>query len=336
VKLKSHWFLKWPAIAIALLGLSVHADVQAIDAATVGNCEVTSTADSGAGSLRTCLAAAQPGDVITFDAAVFPPATPATILLLSVLPSLTTGQVTIDASSAGVILIGSATANENGLTIQSDFNEVFGLEISSFDDHCIFVDGSENEIGGGPAAESANILRDCGTGVGIVGSESANNHVISNAIGGCDVGVNIAPLEPFGEFHSVRNNWIGADLYGSSNGNGIGILIASGEGQRIHSNRIGYNDIGVRVEGDATLDPGASDNCLLWNTVGFSHAGTVIDLKFRRNWWNAADGPSGVGSGSGDSIEEVGTGTVDFEPWLVQLGDACRQNIFRDGFESAE
>jgi len=335
VKAKRHWFFECLAVAIAVPGLSLHADGWATDAATVGVCEVTSTADSGAGSLRDCLSNAQAGDVITFDTVVFPPVGTTTIPLLSGLPAITSSHVTIDALSAGVMLNGSATVNENGLTIQSDYNVVFGLEISGFDDHCIFVDGSENEIGTGPTAAHANIITNCGTGVGIVGSGSGNNHVVNNAIGGCDVGVNIAPLEPFGEFHSVSYNWIGADLYGSTNENRIGILVASGEGLRMQSNRIAYNDIGVRVEGDATLALGASDNCLFENrTVGFSHAGTVINVSFDRNWWNAADGPSGVGPGSGDSIEEVGTGTVDFEPWLVQPGEACKQRIFDDGFEA--
>ncbi|MBC8422446.1 MAG: right-handed parallel beta-helix repeat-containing protein, partial [Chloroflexi bacterium] len=66
---------------------------------------VTSTADSGPGTLRQALLDAGNGDTITFDPAVFPPGSPATIALTSgQLPDLDDGNVTIDASDAGVIL----------------------------------------------------------------------------------------------------------------------------------------------------------------------------------------------------------------------------------------
>jgi hypothetical protein len=70
-------------------------------------CTVTSTADSGSGTLRACLENAVSGDLIDFDTAVFPPGAPVTITLTSGLPDLDDGNVTIDASDAGVILDGS-------------------------------------------------------------------------------------------------------------------------------------------------------------------------------------------------------------------------------------
>jgi len=41
--------------------------------------------------------------------------------------------------------------------------------------------------------------------------------------------------------------------------------------------------------------------------------GEEILVNAECNWWGAVDGPSGVGSGSGDAV----SGYVDFEPWLV-------------------
>ena len=49
-------------------------------------CLVTSAADSGLGTLRECLSNQVSGDVITFDATVFPPSSPVTIHLQSQLP----------------------------------------------------------------------------------------------------------------------------------------------------------------------------------------------------------------------------------------------------------
>jgi hypothetical protein len=82
---------------------------------------VTSRTDSGAGSLRSGINwAFLPGDVITFDPAVFPPANPATIPLLSALPDIAMDGLTIDASNAGVILDGSNTPQgTSGLRITS-------------------------------------------------------------------------------------------------------------------------------------------------------------------------------------------------------------------------
>lgn len=73
---------------------------------------VTTTADSGEGSLREAMQQARPGTVIRFDPAVFPEANPATIMLKSGLPELATGEVTIDAQGAGAILDGSLLGNE--------------------------------------------------------------------------------------------------------------------------------------------------------------------------------------------------------------------------------
>jgi parallel beta-helix repeat protein len=68
---------------------------------------VTSAADSGSGTLRQTLLNAKRGDTITFDPKVFPPTSPVTISLTSGLSSIEQGNLTIDASNAGVILDGS-------------------------------------------------------------------------------------------------------------------------------------------------------------------------------------------------------------------------------------
>jgi parallel beta-helix repeat protein len=67
---------------------------------------VTSTADSGPGTLRQALLDAQNGDTITFDSVVFPPAAPVTISVTSELPNIHQGNLTIESSNAGVILNG--------------------------------------------------------------------------------------------------------------------------------------------------------------------------------------------------------------------------------------
>src|SRR3990170_1373667 len=92
---------------------------------------VTSPADSGPGTLRQALLDAQPYDSITFDPAVFPPDAPVTIFIASDLPSITQGNLTIDASNVRVILDGSNAAGDwlAGLQIvSSNANTIRGLQ----------------------------------------------------------------------------------------------------------------------------------------------------------------------------------------------------------------
>jgi len=60
-----------------------------------------------------------------------------------------------------------------------------------------------------------------------------------------------------------------------------------------------------------------------------------VALYAENNYWGAADGPSGVGPGSGDSIVEASTGTVDYDPWLTSPVGVCTI-VFVDGFESGD
>ena len=113
---------------------------------------VTSSADSGPGTLRQALLEALAGDRIQFSPDTFPKANPSTISLLNRLPDLAAGKVTIDASDAGVVLDGSRLEDPeaSGLRIVSDGNVILGLQIINFpaDGIAITQGGSENTIGG--------------------------------------------------------------------------------------------------------------------------------------------------------------------------------------------
>ena len=47
-------------------------------------------------------------------------------------------------------------------------------------------------------------------------------------------------------------------------------------------------------------------------SVGSGVSGTPINAE--NNWWGDSSGPSGIGSGSGDSVSE----NVDYNPWSVR------------------
>ena len=134
---------------------------------------VTSSADSGPGSLRQALLDAQSGDTISFDPAVFPPAVPVTISITSPIHIITVANLLLDASNAGVILDGSLVPGEweAGLQITSWGNTVWGLQISNFSGPGIAIssDSRDNVIGG-----------DRSIGSGPFGQ---GNQLVHNAIG---------------------------------------------------------------------------------------------------------------------------------------------------------
>ncbi len=157
---------------------------------------VTSTADSGEGTLREALLRAIPGDVILFDPLVFPPDNPVTIYLKEQLPDLMRGGVTIDASNAGVIIDGTDVPStysvwSGGLNISSNNNVIMGLHIVNFFEYSCGISisrGTNNAIGGdknagdGPLGQG-NLIGNVSTGIALQGNDTSSNLVAGNIIG---------------------------------------------------------------------------------------------------------------------------------------------------------
>lgn len=223
-------------------------------------CTVTSTADSGMGSLRECLANAARGTIVTFDPLVFPPTNPVTITLLSGLPTLGEGYITIDASNAGVILDGSATpAGTHGLVISSDGNVIQGLQIVRFPGLGIFPTGNYNRIGGnrfigsGPLGQG-NLLSGNGNS-GIAFGEAMSNTVSGNLVGTDVHGTaawgngGFAGIMVGGAYHIIGGTKPGEGNIVSGNlGNGIG-----DGGGRPHGNLVIGNYVGTDISGSFDL-----------------------------------------------------------------------------------
>lgn len=215
---------------------------------------VTTTADSGEGSLRWCMENAQNGDTITFNTSVFPPDNPAAITLSSQLPTLNKGYVTVDASNAGVIIDGkNLSGNVSGIDIDSNGNVVMGLQILYFPSNGVGIHhGEENIIGG-----------DRTKGNGPVGQ---GNVISGNGNHGISMGNKIS------SGNSIIGNYIGTDISGSySLGNtSCGVVIELGS----YNNLVKGNLInGSGWNGILISDWGSSYNTVVGNIIGLDSNG---------------------------------------------------------------
>jgi hypothetical protein len=271
---------------------------------------VTSAADSGLGTLRQVLLDAQPGDTITFDSTVFPPAAPVTITLTTPLPMLTLGNLTLDASGAGVVLDGSQLGGEDthGLDISSDGNVVRGFEILNFPGAAV---GLREGVSGNVVRE--NLLSGNGSfGVGIWGAETTQNTVQDNTIGTDRSGQVAGGLTRDG----VHINGAGQNTLTGNHIAGVGqsgVYICCGGAGNIVSNDI----IGLAADGSTplpngqagiTIDQGAHDtvigpgNVIAHNPIGVSVIGieSVGNTITQDRIYSNTEGISLIEGGNGE------------------------------------
>ncbi len=230
---------------------------------------VTSTADSGPGTLRQKLSEAQSGDKIIFDIAIFPSNAPNTIFLTNSLPEISQGNITIDASNAGVVLDGSNILEGEwtpGLEINSKRNTIQGLHIINFSGAGIVLNkqaqqntiGGDRSIGSGPIGQG-NLISGNSDGIGLFGA--SDNIIVGNLIG-----TDASATEAFGNEHpgiflenDASYNVIGPGNIIAYNGDhGIDVRSSGSSGNTLTQNSIHDNarsGINLLGGGDATLLP---------------------------------------------------------------------------------
>ncbi|HNT54201.1 MAG TPA: NosD domain-containing protein [Anaerolineaceae bacterium] len=252
-------------------------------------CTVTSAADSGPGTLRECLLNQVSGDVITFDPAVFPPASPVTIQVgAERLPWLDT-NITLDASNAGVILDGTNVGGEwdPGIGIGSDNNIVRGLQIYNFPGAGIDVHGNNNLIGGsrlignGPTGQG-NVLSSNRLGIAL---SDQDNQLMGNIIGldatgtqamGNEIGIGLAGQNNIiGSLEAGKNNIISASIF-----EGIGACAHIDDGNQIIGNYVGTDISGTLDRGNGGVgiyvECGTSNTLVQGNLVSGNQLAGII------------------------------------------------------------
>jgi len=153
----------------------------------VVNIVVTSTANSGAGSLRATIAAANVDGVvtvITFDPAVFPPppSPPGTIFLTSRLPALTGTGDSIDGSEAGVVIDGSALADDSsdiGIRLRAGNITIRFLTIQNFPATGVSVQpaGGASGVAMTGVVINSNVIQSNLNGIVVSGQEGPGNEI---------------------------------------------------------------------------------------------------------------------------------------------------------------
>ena len=222
---------------------------------------VTNTNDSGPGSLRQAMTNAVNGSTITFDTTVFNPANaPAvvTINLLSALPTITQGSVTIDASNVFAIIDGGGIVTD-GIVISSSNNTIMGMQVQNFAQDGIEINsGNGNTIGGdsnngaGPNGEGNVIISNTSAGIRLSGTADGN-FIYGNLVG---IDVNNNPLGNGSDGISLDtdNNFVGdASVAGRRNvvsDNGAGIHVFGGNSNTIQNNLVGTDINGISAIGN--------------------------------------------------------------------------------------
>jgi parallel beta-helix repeat protein len=300
-------------------------------------CVVTSTADSGSGTLRKCMDNAMNGDAITFAPGVFPPDSPATITLKDNLPMIRCGNLTIDASDAGVILDGSQIQSESGgtgLNIASDNNVIRGLQILHFSNTGIWLDpgASHNTIGGdrtlgrGPMGQG-NLISGNYIGISVAGGGNVSNTILGNfigtdisglhALGNQDVGVQVshASYNRIGGTSPQERNIISA-----AGRHGINLQDSSGNvivGNYVGTDVNGTVDLGNGEHGVA-LELASFNNVVKDNLISGNDMGGVVISDWASSYNSVVGNLIGTDAsgmealGNGRSGVAVGFGGASF------------------------
>jgi tetratricopeptide (TPR) repeat protein len=302
---------------------------------------VTSAEEDGEGTLRQALLDAHQGDTITFDTSIFPPDNPATIHFSNyVLPNVSQGNITIDASNAGVILNGSHLPRESlnnfGLRISSDRNTVMGLQILNFHNAIYLEGGSFNTIGGdrsigsGPIGQG-NLLGNEWVGIEVL-PDSGGNIITGNLIG--------TDLSGSHELGFMKAGiWFGGEIFEndifSSINNIIGpdnIIANNGEIEAINENIGGIVIESVKVSVTIT------ENSFFNN---FEHRDIMYFDTPDADWERIPDSPTIIyfeletGIVSGQSCEYclVEIFSVDPEEWIIYEGSVMTNQYGNFYFE---
>ena len=228
---------------------------------------VTSTANGGAGSLRTAINNANNAvgrDTIVFNLGNSVAAR--TISLTAALPVINDTLV-IDGTSQpsnpfgnsdAKVIVRAAVANLLGLRLYADYCEVYGLYIKGFGNSILF-NVSELNTGTRIGAPGKGNVLSGGSGAGIAGFDLIGTVIQSNFIGVDTTGLQPESNQGFGISVGsfLINGFIGGNTLQEGNtisGNALGgVYIAGGDSLQLIGNKIGATYLGNSISGNGGI-----------------------------------------------------------------------------------
>jgi hypothetical protein len=296
---------------------------------------VTTAADSGAGSLRAAIAAANTDGVpttITFDPTVFPPppGVPGVIAPFTALPNLTGPGDTIDGTGAGVVLDGTnlTAAAAAGFRVRASNITVNGLSFRNFSaNDAIVVEGRNATPVVTGVMITGNSFRNNLRAVRVDGGNQNNNTTVNASVVENTLIDNVSGIAVFGnvgtgdggntvsafiDSNTIRGAQIeplqGGDAIAVGGGNGIGsgnIVTATVSNNTLNE----IPDDGVAVFGCGNNATGAN------NTVNAVVSGNVIRYRNDNspaNFLNQGIVVTG-GAGESDALSFCSGNSIVFE-----------------------
>jgi CSLREA domain-containing protein len=277
------------ALTLACLGAPGAAHAATFVVTTTGDTGDTNTADNAcvaSGGGCTLRAAIQQANATAgADAIHFAIGTgPQTITPASALPAIA-GTVTIDgrtqpgAAPPAISLAGaSAGAGANGLVLEANGCQIYGLVVRNFGNHGIVVNSSGNTVARNHVGTDAAGTADQGnTAYGIVVTGSTNtiggpaaSYADRNVISGNNGG----GLQVTGTGNTVQNNFIGVNRQGNATlaNSGPGVFLSAAANNTFKGNIISGNT------GDGVRIVGGSGNTIHENSLIGLNNGATADL----------------------------------------------------------
>jgi hypothetical protein len=265
----------------------------------LGQWIVTTTADSGMGSLRMAMNDARNGDNISFDTNVFNliNSDAATVInLASPLPPMDKGNVTIDASNVRVTVNGSGAGTSNGIQILSNGNSIFGLTLVGFTNDGILISAANSNLIGGDRTLPAVGTGPNGKGLRIAGCGQFGIEISggnSNVIKGCWIGVDASGSAP-------QSNLAGILIQNAGSSNQVGSTVQN------EANVVSGN----QYEGITVSGVGTNNNLIMGNIVGGSATvatGRSVGSRDVADLGDTIGDRSSVGNGSAGVFLSKGT-----------------------------
>jgi hypothetical protein len=332
-----------------------------------GECHQVSTAQwVGWPSYECFLVGPPPGgsspDTIVFDTYVFPPGSPATIILSSTLPTLDTGGDTIDGTSAGVIVSG-VTKTFDCFDITSANNTIKGLQIyNCMGGVAIHGGAHSNTVGGGSPGER-NVISGNWAGVHIWESGTDGNVVKGNYIGTNATGTAALAGSVYGVHISAfaGQNSVGGSSPGERNiisgnaGAGVAMFGSGTNGNTVKGNFIGTNAAGtgalpngwgVQIAQNPSGGPQANTiggtatgegNLIAYNTLdGVTVYGTAATGNSIRGNSIHSNGWQGIENTDGGNTELAPPTVTGFGSVTGTACASCTVDIYSDDEDEGE